>query len=134
MYLQSNLAFGTLMWINASNKKVYHSSKRCDAVSFNKHESNYLGKIEKVFSNNDEQIALLSGLLENTDRIYGICMNNKIPHSNKPENIDMLFFPTWAEMLNTAKIYFKKYDEKQRKNEAKQEWLERGRLYVKKNH
>ena len=55
VHLKEKLQRGTLLWINAGNNKVYRSSKRFDKASFGDHDSNYVGKLEKVFTWTDMQ-------------------------------------------------------------------------------
>ncbi|UJL47755.1 hypothetical protein KFZ58_07835 [Virgibacillus sp. NKC19-16] len=138
--LRSDLPHGTLIWINASNKKIYYSSKRFDKLAFNEHDSNYLGKAEKICSAKNNQETLVDSLLEKTNRIYGISSNEQVEKSNGVKEVAVLFFSTWEEMLRYAEPYFEDYDQQEkyeqqeirRKKQAKQEWLERGRRYLQK--
>ncbi|MBP1968307.1 hypothetical protein J2Z83_000399 [Virgibacillus natechei] len=130
--IQKDLAHGTLLWIYAHNKKVYHSSKRLDNVAFNEHDSNYLGEVKKIFSNKDKQESLLS-LLDKVDRIYGICINDQVTTNSGEKEVEVLFFQTWDEVQEYAETYFEKFDQQESKKEqVKQEWLERGRRYLRK--
>ena len=133
--LQRNLAHGTLMWIYANDKKVYHSSKRFDTVEFTDHDSNYLGELEKMSPKKAAQRTTLSRLLKKSDRIYGICLNENFdqisPYKDSGE-VEVIFFPTWEKLISYAETDFKEpdYEEIQRKHEAREQWLEKGRLYL----
>lgn len=137
--LQRNLAHGTLMWIYASDKKVYHSSKRFDAVEFTEHDSNFLGELEKIRPNKVKDRTTLSRLLKGSDRIYGICLNENFdqisPYKDSGE-VEVIFFPNWEQLISYAETDFKEpdYEEIQRKYDAKQLWLEKGRLYLQKEN
>ncbi|WP_449354012.1 hypothetical protein ACUL41_11435 [Virgibacillus natechei] len=138
--LREDLPHGTLVWINASNKKIYCSSKRFDKLAFNEHASNYLGKAEDICSMKSNQDMLVDSLLEKTNRIYGISSNEQVEKSDSVKEVVVLFFPTWEEMLQYAVPYFEDYDQQEkyeqeeikRKKQAKQEWLERGRRHLQK--
>lgn len=135
--LQRNLAHGILMWIYANDRKVYHSSKRFDAVEFTEHDSNFLGELEKVRPKQIQQRTVLSRLLKKSDRIYGICLNENFdqisPYKDSGE-VEVIFFSTWEELISYTDTDFKEpdYEEIQRKYDAKQQWMEKGRLYLQK--
>lgn len=140
--LRKDLPHGTLVWINASNKKIYYSSKRFDKLAFNEHDSNYLGKADKICSAKNNQDKHVKSLLAESNRIYGISSNEQVEKSNGVKEVEILFFPTWEEMLKYAEPYFEDYDQQEkyeqqetkRKKLAKQEWLERGRRFIQKEN
>jgi len=134
--LRKKLTRGTLLWVYADDGKVYHSSKRFDTASFNEHDSNYLGEIEKV-STNKRQLNSLYTMLKKSDRIYGICLNKKgqaAVLNNKTTGDEIIFFPTWEKMTSFGKAHFTITDkieaETQRKEKARLKWLQRGQAYV----
>ncbi len=141
--LPNNLVHGTLLWIDASSNKVFFSSKRFDVVEFTEHDSNYLGELEDVFSANKQKRDALMKVLGRSERIFGIYLKDADEQEkvNKDTiNAEALFFSTWENLQDFAEDYFKKYDqleskreeESQRRKQAKNEWLERGRRFLKK--
>ena len=143
IHLPSNLINGTLLWIDASSKKVFHSSKRYDAVEFIEHDSNYLGESEEVFSTNKQKLDSIIKWLDGTERIFGIYLkdtNHQTEASKSTIIAEVLFFSTWEKLRDYAEEYFKKYDqieverkeESERRKQAKKEWLERGRRFLRK--
>lgn len=137
MRLRRNLAHGTLIWIYASDKKVYHSSKRFDRLAFRDQDYSFLGELEKVQPKNAKQRKALSQLLKGSDRIYGICLNenfDQISPYNESGEVEVFFFPSLEKLKTFAETEFKEpdYKEIQRKKDAKQLWLEKGRTYLQK--
>lgn len=137
--IREKLTKGTLLWIYADDRKVYHSSKRFDTASFNEHDSNYLGDINKVVSTNKKQFTSLDKMLQKSNRIYGICLNEKDEkaiHNNKTNGDEVIFFPTWEKMNAFAQAHFTITDkieaEMQRRENARLKWLQRGQAYIKK--
>lgn len=133
---------GTLLWIDASSSKVFHSSKRFDVVEFTDHDSNYLGEIDDVFSENIEMRESIIKMLETSERVFGIYL--KKPDEEVKQDKDMidaeaLFFSNWDKLQDFSDDYFEKYDqlevereeESARRKQAKNEWLERGRRFIK---
>lgn len=140
--LPKNLMNGTLLWIDASSNKVFHSSKRFDVVEFTEHDSNYLGEVEDVFSSNKRKLDSIMKNLKTSDRIFGIYLKDSQEHEkvNKDTiNAKALFFSTWEKLQDFSEDYFEKYDqqeterkqESKRRKQAKNEWLERGRQFLK---
>lgn len=141
--LPNNLMNGTLLWIDASSNKVFHSSKRFDVVEFTEHDSNYLGELKDVFSSNKQHLDSIMKVLEGSERIFGIYLKDADEQEkvNKDTiNAEALFFSTWEKLQDFAEDYFEKYDqieskrmeESKRRKLAKDEWLERGRRFLKK--
>lgn len=140
--LPSNLAHGTLLWIDESSNKVFHSSKRFDVVEFTEHDSNYLGEVDDVFSSKKQKLDAIMKVLEGSERMFGIYLKDADEQTkiNKDTiNAEALFFKSWEKLQDYAENYFEKYDqleserkeESQRRKQAKNEWLERGRRFVK---
>src|SRR5690625_1927139 len=134
--LREKLTRGTLLWVYADDGKVYHSSKRFDKASFNEHDSNYLGEIDKV-STNIIQINYLYTMLKESDRIYDICLNKQgqtAVLNNKTTSDEIIFFQTRKKMTSFGKAYFTITDkikaEIQRKEKTRLKWLQRGQAYV----
>lgn len=135
--LRRNLAHGTLIWIYANDKKVYHSRKRFDTVAFTDQDYSYLGELEKMPPKNKTQSKALSQLLKGSDRIYGICLNeqfDQISPYNESGEVEVIFFPTLDKLKTYAETEFQELDHKeiQRRQDAKQLWLEKGRTYLQK--
>ena len=141
--LPSNLVNGTLLWIDVDSEKVFHSSKRFDAVEFTEHDSNYLGEGEEVFSASQHKLDSIIKLIDGSERIFGIYLKDNHYQSEASKSTisaEVLFFSTWEKLWDYAEDYFKKYDqieverkeEKKRRKQAKKEWLERGRRFLRK--
>lgn len=139
--LPINLAHGTLLWIYASNNKVFHSSKRFDVVEFTEHDSNYLGEIEDVFPTNSKDRASIKALLKQSERVYGIYLDEEEGQAEQKKDtskVDVLFFTTWDKMQHFAEDYFETYDQQESKRkievkrriQARNEWLERGKRFL----
>lgn len=141
MDLPNNLMHGTLLWIDASSNKVFHSSKRFDAVEFTEHDSNYLGEMGDILSLNKQKRDALMKELANSERIFGIYLSDdqQAKVDKDTINANALFFPTWEKLQEFAEDYFEKHDqlesdrkeESKRRKDAKNEWLERGRRFLK---
>lgn len=143
IHLPNNLMHGTLLWIDASSHKVFHSSKRFDVVEFTEHDSNYLGEVEDVFSENKQKLEVMLKGLKKSERIYGIYLDIEDEQAivNKETiRANTRFFSTWEKLQSFAEEYFATYDqleserkeESKRRKQAKNEWLERGRKFLKK--
>jgi hypothetical protein len=133
-----DLGYGTLMWVYANNHKVYHSNKRVDRVeSFDDLDSNFLGKIEALDLNKADKKTVLNLILEKTDRIFGVCIDKRQNEKNNgTKDYSVVFFPSWEQVRIFAETKFQELEETevQRKKEAKEKWLERGRLFAQKKH
>ena len=128
---KEDLSYGTLLWIYSKNKKVYHSSKCVNSeAAFSDYDSNYMGKVEELYRNLDKQPALFDRMLSSTDRIFGICLNNR-RISDDSKEVKVLFFPSWEEVQDFAERDFPVLieTEKNRRKEAKQKWMERGKAF-----
>jgi len=141
--LPSNLVNGTLLWIDVDSEKVFHSSKRFDVVEFTEHDSNYLGESEEVFSASQQKLDSIIKQIDGSERIFGIYLKGnhyQTEASKSTINAEVLFFSTWEKLRDYAEEYFKKFDqieverkeEKERRKQAKKEWLERGRRFLRK--
>lgn len=137
----NELAPGTLLWIYASNKKVYHSSKRFDTVDFAEHESNYLGELKDNFPVKHPKYSTILELLKKSDRVFGICLNDhngQAVQRKGTKKVDIKFFGSWDKMQKFAEDYFEKYDlleekrieEETRRKKARNQWLERGKRFL----
>src|SRR5690625_4113588 len=115
--LQGNFAYGTLFWVSASNKKVYHSSRRLDSVEFTEHESNYIGELEALTSKTNQTILLRK--LKNTDRVYGISIDNEdgLKKSETREKATIMFFDNLEKLMEYAEPRFEAYDSMKEKKE-----------------
>ncbi|RDW18005.1 hypothetical protein [Oceanobacillus chungangensis] len=133
-----DLGYGTLLWIYANNHKVYHSNKRVDRVeSFDDIDSNFLGKVEELDLNKADKKTILNLILEKTDRIFGVCVNKKKnDKNNRTNDYSVVFFQSWEQVKTFAETTFQELaqTEVQRKKEAKEKWLERGRLFSQKKN
>ncbi|WP_067727738.1 hypothetical protein [Oceanobacillus damuensis] len=128
---KENLSYGTLIWIYASNKKVYHSSKCIDSdASFSEYDSNYMGKVHELYRNHDKQPALFNRMLAKSNRIFGVCLNNR-RSDNGLKDVKVLFFPNWEQVQEFAENDFPVLAETElnRRKEAKQKWMERGKVF-----
>lgn len=133
VHLKEKLQRGTLLWVSASNSKVYRSSKRFDTASFSDHDSNYMGKLEKVFAWTDMQKNTIYNEFKHVDRVYGICVhkNTVTPSTKNALSDKVIFFPTWDNMIAFANKRVATVDEEITRKEAmKKKWMEKGRKYV----
>lgn len=131
--LNEKLQRGTLLWINASNHKVYRSSKRFDTASFSDHDSNYVGELEEVIAWTGLQKESIYNELKVADRLYGICLHNEtvIPSTQNALSEKVILFSTWDKMLAFAKKHFTTLDDAIARKEAmKKKWKEKGRQHV----
>ncbi|RDW18389.1 hypothetical protein CWR48_12505 [Oceanobacillus arenosus] len=132
------LGYGTLIWVYANNHKVYHSNKRVDRVkSFDDLDSNFLGKVEALNLNKTDKKTVLNLILEKTDRVFGVCVDKKKnTKNNGTDDFSVVFFPSWEQVMTFAETSFQELAETevQRKKEAKEKWLEKGRLFAQKKH
>ena len=128
---KENLHYGALIWIYAKNKKVYHSSKAIDGnVAFSEYDSNYMGKVHELYRNQEKQPALFDRMLAKSDRIFGVCLNKRRLDNGK-KDIKVLFFPNWEDVQDFAENEYPILVEKElnRRKEAKQKWMERGKAF-----
>ncbi|WP_249869971.1 hypothetical protein [Oceanobacillus saliphilus] len=128
---KENLVYGTLIWIYASNKKVYHSSKCIDSdAAFGDYNSNYMGKVHELYRNQDKQPAIFDRMLSKSDRIFGVCLNNRRMDDGSKE-VKVLFFSNWEKVQDFAENDFPALAETElnRRKEAKQKWMERGKAF-----
>lgn len=131
--LKEKLRRGTLLWINAESNKVYRSSKRFDTASFNDHDSNYMGQLEKVFAWTDMQKKRIYQELDHADRLYGICLQNEavIPSNKNAISDKIIFFSTWDKLITFANKHVATVDKAiDRKEMMKKKWMEKGKQYV----
>lgn len=144
IHLPNNLVHGTLVWIDASNYKIYYSSKRYDVAEFTEHDSNYVGEFGEIFSMEEEERDSIKKMIKGSERIFGIYLRDseeQIEINKDTINAEVQFFSTWEKLQEFAEDYFKKYDriesekkeEKHRRKQAKNAWLERGRRFIKEN-
>ncbi|MFC4024298.1 hypothetical protein ACFOUV_10885 [Oceanobacillus longus] len=128
---KENLVYGTLIWIYASNKKVYHSSRCIDGdAAFSEYDSHYMGKVHELYRNQEKQPALFDRMLAKSDRIFGVCLNNR-RLDNGAKDVKVLFFPNWEDVQEFAENDFPVLAEtrQNKKIEAKQKWMERGKAF-----
>ncbi|HLR79440.1 MAG TPA: hypothetical protein VK119_02510 [Bacillota bacterium] len=133
---QKDLKRGTILWVYADDHKVFRSSKRFDVKSFNDHDSTFIGTVEDVCSNKENE-SLVYDLLESTDRIFGVCLNDESQSrgSTKETSNKVAFFPSWKKAIDFANKHFKPViKEKKRRAEAKRKWLQKGKQYMKKQN
>lgn len=142
MNLPSNLVQGTLLWIDGSSNKVFHSSKRFDVAEFTEHDSNYLSEVEDALSSNKQKRDAIVKVLKGAERVFGIYLKDAdhlVKGSKGMINAEVLFFGTWDKLQAFAGDFFEKYDqleferelESRRRKEMKNEWLKRGRRFLK---
>lgn len=131
---KENLNYGSLLWIYASNNKVYHSSQRVKSdTAFSAYDSNYMGKVEGLYKDREKQPALFKRMLSKSDRIIGVCLNKRRGEDGM-KDVKVLFFSNWEDVQDFAENDFPELVEKERnrRKAAKQQWLERGKRFANK--
>ncbi|WP_147629029.1 hypothetical protein [Oceanobacillus massiliensis] len=117
---KENLSYGTLIWIYASNKKVYHSSKAVDgSADFSEYDSHYMGKVHELYRNLEKQPALFNRMLAKSDRIFGVCLNKR-RLENGSHDVKVLFFPSWENVQEFAENSFPELAEMELTRKKKQ--------------
>ncbi|MBR3120448.1 MULTISPECIES: hypothetical protein [Oceanobacillus] len=128
---KENLGYGTLIWVNASNRKVYRSSKSISAdTSFHSYDSHFMGMVDKLYKDQEKHPLLFKQMLEKSNRIFGVCLNKR-RNTDGSKDMKVLFFRDWDSVQDFAENGFPKLvkAEVKRRKAAKQKWLERGKLF-----
>src|SRR5699024_2082449 len=105
---QKDLKRGTILWVYADDHKVIRSSKRFDVKSFNDHDSTFIINVELVCSNKENE-SLIFDLLETTDRIFGVCVNDESQsrRSTTETSNKVAVFPSWKKAIDFSNKHFK---------------------------
>jgi len=131
---KENLDYGTLIWIYANNRKVYRSSKSIDSdMPFHHYDSHYMGMMEELYRDQEKHPLLFKQMIEESNRIFGVCLNKR-RNEDGSRDMKVLFFSDWDSVQDFAEDTYPKLvkAEVKRRKEAKQKWLERGKLFSEK--
>lgn len=102
-------------------------------MPFHHYDSHYMGMMEELYRDQEKHPLLFKQMIEESNRIFGVCLNKR-RNEDGSRDMKVLFFSDWDSVQDFAEDTYPKLvkAEVKRRKEAKQKWLERGKLFSEK--